>query len=197
MLWLPVCIGGNCAGTFFNDTEIKLSDSAIAMLAEHGVKLAVNKKRDNVLLPDDIVAKELFFTGNEKSQLQMLVSLLDDAKLREVQERLVNKALPKGVTVLFHGYPGTGKTESVFQLAKQTNRTIMKVDISQTKSMWFGESEKVIKRIFNDYRTFAKECDKAPILSVQRGRCHHLQTQRFQQFQCGTNRKRHPKHHPR
>ena len=63
-----------------------------------------------------------------------------------------------------HGAPGTGKTEIIKQLAKETGRELMKVEISQLKSMWFGESEKIIKRIFTDYNSFAKECIKTPIL---------------------------------
>lgn len=30
--------------------------------------------------------------------------------------------------------------------------------------MWFGGSEKAIKRIFTDYKAFSKECDRTPIL---------------------------------
>ncbi len=60
--------------------------------------------------------------------------------------------------------PGTGKTELAFQLAKETNRKIYKVDISQSKSLWYGESEKIIKRIFTDYNTLLKECEDVPIL---------------------------------
>ena len=40
----------------------------------------------------------------------------------------------------------------------------MKVDISQSKSMWFGESEKIIKRVFTEYKSFLNECDYTPIL---------------------------------
>lgn len=65
---------------------------------------------------------------------------------------------------MLHGAPGTGKTEIVKQLAKATGREIMRVEISQSKSMWFGESEKKIKRIFTDYRAYAKECKQTPIL---------------------------------
>jgi SpoVK/Ycf46/Vps4 family AAA+-type ATPase len=52
----------------------------------------------------------------------------------------------------------------VYQIARETNRELMKVDISQSKSMWFGESEKVIKRIFTDYYAYAKKCKVTPIL---------------------------------
>jgi len=40
----------------------------------------------------------------------------------------------------------------------------MKVEISQSKSAWFGESEKIIKRIFTEYKTFLEECKRTPIL---------------------------------
>lgn len=58
--------------------------------------------------------------------------------------------MPKGIAALLHGAPGTGKTEVVKQITKETNRELMKVYISQSKSMWFGESEKVVKK--NIYR---------------------------------------------
>jgi SpoVK/Ycf46/Vps4 family AAA+-type ATPase len=68
------------------------------------------------------------------------------------------------MNILLYGAPGTGKTESVFQLARMSGREIMKVEISQTKSMWFGESEKIIKKVFTDYAEYSKSSDKTPIL---------------------------------
>jgi SpoVK/Ycf46/Vps4 family AAA+-type ATPase len=65
---------------------------------------------------------------------------------------------------LFHGAPGTGKTETVLQLARSTGRDLMQVNISEIKSMWVGESEKNIKAIFSRYRKLVNESDIAPIL---------------------------------
>ena len=81
-----------------------------------------------------------------------------------LQQRMTEKGMPTGIAVLLYGAPGTGKTESVYQMAKQTGRNIMRVEISQTKSMWFGESEKIVKKIFTEYDEYAKQCDKCPIL---------------------------------
>lgn len=50
------------------------------------------------------------------------------------------------------------------QIAKETGRAVMHVDISNTKSMWFGESEKIIKRIFADYRRLCEKSKTKPIL---------------------------------
>jgi SpoVK/Ycf46/Vps4 family AAA+-type ATPase len=69
-----------------------------------------------------------------------------------------------GFACLFSGPPGTGKTETVYQIARQTGRDIMMVDISETKSMWFGESEKRIKEIFTRYRNFVEDSEITPIL---------------------------------
>jgi SpoVK/Ycf46/Vps4 family AAA+-type ATPase len=135
------------------------------MLQELGLKLFANKKkRDNIIEPAKINSKTLYFNEFEHKQLNLLKTLLQEDNFKETQSRLQSKGLPKGITALLHGSPGTGKTETVFQVAKDTNREIMKVDISQSKSMWFGESEKIIKRIFTDYKAYAKESERMPIL---------------------------------
>jgi SpoVK/Ycf46/Vps4 family AAA+-type ATPase len=108
--------------------------------------------------------RKLIYSDEEAHQLELLKTLLVEENFKNTQERLVEKALPKGVTVLLHGAPGTGKTESVLQIAKATNREIMKVDISASRSMWFGESEKIIKQVFKDYKSYAKELKTTPIL---------------------------------
>lgn len=150
---------------FFNDTEMKLTDASFQLLKDCGIQLFLNKvKKDNVISPSEIVYRELIFDSQEMSQLETLKSLLQEDKFTETQTRLLNKGLPKGIAVLLHGLPGTGKTEIVKQMAKATDREIVKVEISQLKSMWFGESEKIIKRVFTDYKAYAKECPRTPIL---------------------------------
>jgi AAA+ superfamily predicted ATPase len=150
---------------FFNDTEIKLSDKSLELLNTSGIKLFnKQKKKENIIYPKDIAPRKLIYNEEEMRQLNLLKQLMDNKKLKATQERLKAKGLPLGVTVLLHGSPGTGKTETVKQIAKSTNREIMKVDMSKTKSMWFGESQKIVKRIFTDYSAFAKTCKRTPIL---------------------------------
>ncbi|MEZ4939202.1 MAG: AAA family ATPase [Crocinitomicaceae bacterium] len=150
---------------FFNDTEIKLAPKAKELLHNSGVKLfGASKKKENILYPKDTPLRNLVYNEEELKQLNMLQKLIDDKQLKATQARLKTKGLPIGVTVLLHGSPGTGKTETVKQLAKQTKREIMKIDMSATKSMWFGESQKIVKRIFTDYKALAKTCKRTPIL---------------------------------
>lgn len=150
---------------FFNDTEMKLTDASLQLLNDCDIKLFLNKKKkDNIIIPSQISYRKLIFDKDEMSQLDTLKNLLQEDKFHKTQTRLTKKGLPKGIAVLLHGSPGTGKTEIVKQLAKATDREIMKVEISQSKSIWFGESEKIIKRIFTDYRAYAKESKLIPIL---------------------------------
>jgi len=151
--------------SFFNNTVLKLTEQSIILLKENGIILFKHKKKkDNIISPEEIPYKELFFSKEEMNQIFTLKELLQETKFSETQQRLVEKNLSGGINVILHGLPGAGKTEIVKQLAKESGRDIMKVEISQSKSMWFGESEKIIKRIFTDYKTFAKECSFTPIL---------------------------------
>ena len=133
------------------------------LLKDFDIKVR-NDKGCDVVQSDSIVAKELFFASEVQSQMDGLAKLLDDNYYQSICARLKEKGLRQGFTCLFYGAPGTGKTESVLQLAKKTGRDIMQVNISQVKSMWVGESEKNIKAIFDRYRVVAKQSRRVPIL---------------------------------
>ncbi len=64
----------------------------------------------------------------------------------------------------FYGSPGTGKTETVYQLARQNGRDIILVNVPDIKSCWVGESEKNIKGLFDQYRKKVAKSTVAPIL---------------------------------
>lgn len=148
-----------------NNLEIALSTHAISWLKKYGLEIPFfNKKKGNLLTPKQIMPQKLFYNCKEKEQVVFLENLLQNDKFSDIQNRLNSKNLPKGVTVLMYGLPGTGKTETVKQIAKHTNREVMKVDIGNSKSMWFGESEKITKQIFDDYKAIAEECKETPIL---------------------------------
>ena len=152
-------------GRFLNEAELKLTDTSLNLMKECNINLFVKKKKNELVLsPTAIPARTLVFPETEMQQLFLLKDLLTDEKYLKTRQRLNDKHLPCGVTALLHGAPGTGKTEIVKQMARETQRELMKVEISQSKSAWFGESEKIVKRIFTDYKALAKSCERMPIL---------------------------------
>ena len=123
-----------------------------------------DKKRGDLVKAKEITPKKLFYGEKISSQIAELGNLLDDAQYKQIRTRMKEKGFRCGFACLFYGEPGTGKTETVLQLARQTGRDILQVNISQIKSMWVGESEKNIKQVFDNYRAKVKECEITPIL---------------------------------
>lgn len=152
------------SGRFFNDIDLSLSDASLNLLNDHGVILHRKKNNNSTITPESIAAKKLFYEMEEAQQIGELHEMMSEDCYINLMRRLKEKALPQNLNILLFGAPGTGKTETVYQLAKAAGREIMKVEISQSKSMWFGESEKLIKKIFRDYNDLAKQSTKAPIL---------------------------------
>lgn len=133
------------------------------MLDELELEAATSSTQD-IIDHTSITAKPLYYNEKEKVAIDQLAALLQPARFEEVRNELVNQGFRKGFACLFHGAPGTGKTETVLQLARATGRNLMQVNISDIKSMWVGESEKNIKAIFTRYRRLVEESEVAPIL---------------------------------
>ena len=111
-------------------------------------------------------SRKLLFSSELQEQLDMLEDVMKPAKYRSYCRQLKRNGLSSGITAVFSGEPGTGKTEEVYQLARRTRRNIMMVDLSQMRSKWFGESEKRVKQVFEDYAAVRKASLVEPILFI-------------------------------
>jgi SpoVK/Ycf46/Vps4 family AAA+-type ATPase len=72
--------------------------------------------------------------------------------------------LNKVFSLLLYGESGCGKTAFCQQLSSACSRDLWIVNTSETKSQWFGSSEKLIKKVFDDYAKAVQKEDIAPIL---------------------------------
>jgi len=112
--------------------------------------------------PEDIIEKKLFFNETQ-NQIEEVFQLTSDA-YDDIITRFTEQGLQPGLTMLFHGDAGTGKTELVKQIAKQNNRVIIMVDLSLLHNMFIGESEKNIRRVFKEYREAVAHFERTPIM---------------------------------
>lgn len=124
----------------------------------------VGKSDKGLVKADTLSEKKLIYNASERDQIRELSSILSDTRFNEVQSRLRSAGMRPGFCCIFYGAPGTGKTETVYQIARQTGRDIMRVDVDKIKSCWVGESEKNIKALFDRYRNICKNTKLAPIL---------------------------------
>lgn len=149
---------------FLNRSMFKLTENAREKLLK-GFSLPKNMETTvSAIKADSIVEKSLFFNEEVGRQIADLSEMLSVEKLTAIQTRLKEHGRRTGFTCLFYGAPGTGKTESVLQIAHKTGRDIMQVDMSEIKSKWVGESEQNIKAVFTNYRLLCKASKTTPIL---------------------------------
>jgi nucleoside-triphosphatase THEP1 len=101
--------------------------------------------------PHDLIEQHLFFNASNEASIHKVDQLLNNENFKKLMDKFLEKGMKDCLTMLFHGSPGTGKTELVKQLARKHERSIYQVDISGIKDMWVGESEKNMKKVFREY----------------------------------------------
>ena len=116
-----------------------------------------------------IFAKKLFYNPETRTKVHQLRKILVPNNLRKFEKMSQKNGEPGGVIALLSGGPGTGKTELVRQLALETGRDLLFFDVTQQRNMYFGETEKAIKQVFDDYHRIRNQTKNAPILFFNEG----------------------------
>lgn len=136
------------------------------------------KKRIKISLDSIIKEQEVFELLEPKYDMNEIIL---DHQTREILENLLSqmdnnvvhllklwgiKDKKKGIDakILFYGAPGTGKTISALALAKSLKKQILSFDCSKILSMYVGESEKNVRKIFDNYQEICKKIKNEPIL---------------------------------
>jgi DNA polymerase III delta prime subunit len=154
---------------FLIGRSIKLTDQAIDKLFTHETDLFDRAKTfkpalARLITAQSIKPKQIFLNPEEKKQVEVLEKLLHQEKLGKIIEQFDQAGIAKGIVVLLYGEPGTGKTETVYNLAHATGRHLMIVDIAGMKDKYVGESEKRIKQLFDEYKKACAYFEQVPIL---------------------------------
>ena len=158
------------SATWKNDVDIELTNDGAKFLFNEDAYLILienesNENMDqNIIKNEKIPFKDLYYNDEDLKIINFIHNTLKADNYQSIRNRLIENKMTEGITVLLHGKPGTGKTETVMQLAKATGRNIYRVDISKLKSMWYGESQKKIKKLFQDYYEYADKQKTMPIL---------------------------------
>jgi hypothetical protein len=100
-----------------------------------GKKLPTPFELEDLIVDDDTRAALIEITGAASGRR----AIRDRYKLRGAQ----------GISVLFSGHPGVGKTMSGTVLARKLGLDIYEIDLSQVVSKWLGETEKNLSDVFD------------------------------------------------
>jgi len=104
-------------------------------LTRLGKRLPAPYDLDDLIVDDDTrgALVEITAAARERRKIR------DAFKLRGAQ----------GISVLFSGHPGVGKTMSATVLARRLGLDIYEIDLSQVVSKWLGETEKNLSDVFD------------------------------------------------
>lgn len=109
---------------------------------------------DDVVMPEDQKRLLQHAVGHIKFQHKVYTQWGFDRKI----------AYGRGLSILFAGVPGTGKTMCAQVIANELNMEMYKINISQIVSKYIGETEKNLQAVFTEAKRsncvlFFDECD--------------------------------------
>ncbi len=109
-------------------------------LAELARKITPRYTWDDIILPEDRLEmlREIVMTVRQRPKV---------LETWGVGRKL---AASQGVTMLFAGPPGTGKTMAAEVIADELSLDLYKIDLSTIVSKYIGETEKNLEQIFNE-----------------------------------------------
>jgi SpoVK/Ycf46/Vps4 family AAA+-type ATPase len=109
---------------------------------------------------DDVVLNE-----TTKETLENLMKQVDkDVVARLVKWGIKDKKSGIDARIIFYGAAGTGKTMTAYSLAKSLKRQVLAFDCSKILSMYVGESEKNVRKIFDTFYDLSAKTKTEPIL---------------------------------
>lgn len=119
---------------------------------------AMQDERDSKLVfPAKIKERQLFYSGETASQLGKLESSLLEENLAGIQQRLEEHKMPLGITAILYGESGTGKTESVYQMARKAGRPVFHVNIGEVLCEWHNATERKLAELFGQYQKMVEQ----------------------------------------
>jgi SpoVK/Ycf46/Vps4 family AAA+-type ATPase len=121
------------------DVRVGLRLQLDSELSALGRRVEWKQTWEDVVLPDDIRAELQQLIGRIKYRRQVLDQWGFARKL----------AKGVGVSALFSGPPGTGKTMVASLVAKELELDLYMIDASRMVSKWIGETEKNLARLFD------------------------------------------------
>lgn len=136
------------------------------------------KRQQKIKLDMLIQEQEMFELIEPKKSLEDVVlnnktKKTLDLLLRQVDKNVVDRLKKWGIKdkkkgidarIIFYGAAGTGKTITALALAKSLKKQVLSFDCSKILSMYVGESEKNVRKIFDEYKELSTKTKTEPVL---------------------------------
>ncbi len=115
----------------------------------------------------DFIKSEMIYPDHIDTEIKMIKKALNSKNYNKVKKKVENLGYSGGLTFLLYGSSGTGKSRTVYEIAKKTGRKVLEANISYLRGNGLvGDQERETKRLFSEYRRLSKKCKKVPILLI-------------------------------
>ncbi len=133
----------------------------------HKLKMDMAIKEQDIfeLVDPEYTLDDVVLNPKTHETLESLMRQMD----KEVVTRLVDWGIKKkksglDARIIFYGPPGTGKTMTSYSLARSLKRQVLAFDCSKILSMYVGESEKNVRKIFDTFKELSTKTKTEPVL---------------------------------
>lgn len=117
------------------------------------------------LVDSDTSLEDVVLSKSTQQTLENLIRQVDKEVInRLVQWGIKDKKSGIDARIIFYGAAGTGKTMTAYSLAKSLKRQVLSFDCSKILSMYVGESEKNVRKIFDTFYDLCEKTKSEPIL---------------------------------
>lgn len=122
------------------DIEQAVARRLTMRLGPFGTRVPRRARLEEMVLPEDV----------REAVEHMITMVRERARILEQWGYGRHLGLSRGVSALFSGEPGTGKTMAASVISGALGLDLFRIDLSAVTSKWVGETEKHLARIFDE-----------------------------------------------
>ena len=131
------------------------------------IKLDMLVKEQDIfeLITPKTALDDVVLNPKTKKIIDNILQQMDKKVIKLLREWGIKEG-KKGIDarLIFYGAAGTGKTMTAIALAKSLKKSILNFDCSKILSMYVGESEKNVRKIFDTYNDLSEKTKSEPVL---------------------------------
>ena len=116
------------------------------------------------LIESDVGLKDVVLPKKTLEQIEIILKQNNKKVLNLLKKWGIKENNDISTKIIFYGPPGTGKTLTAKVIANELNKPILSLDASKILSMYVGESEKNVRRMFDEYMEISEKLKTKPIL---------------------------------
>lgn len=149
--------------------ELSLEDDILTKLKKCGsgpFEIKTDCPGGNLIFPDEFRKENLFYNEDVMQDLADIKEYLQNDNYKRLEEHFEKEAGHLCFATLLEGPSGTGKTAFVKEIARCTGRPVYSVDVAKVRGGHWGDDERGIRTVFNEYLYYCMMMPIRPILFV-------------------------------